>query len=162
MKRVKKIIKRVINDLKEFGIVPVLFLVYYLIMNAVFGAFCPMLIMTGIPCAGCGLTRAAIFLGGGQILRAFRINPSIFPVIIFLLYCGYFRYIKGTKIKRPGVALGLLVLCMLGIYAYRMYLYFPDRAPYVYRGDNLAAGWILGYREWMQGVVRAIRLWRTG
>lgn len=162
MIKIRKIVKRITSDLKEAGIVFMLFLFYYLIMNAMFDAFCPLLITTGIPCAGCGLTRAAIFLGKGQVLRAFRINPSIFPVLGFFLYCGYFRYIKGTKIKRPGAVIGILVFCMLAVYIYRMYLYFPDRAPYVYRSENLAARWIPGYGEWMQKILRGMRLRRAG
>lgn len=58
------------------------------------------------------------------------------------------------------MALGVLVAGMLIIYGYRMYLYFPDKAPCVYKYDNLVAGWIPGYRKWMQELLRAIRLWR--
>lgn len=161
MRKIRKVIKRIANDLKKSGIVLILFLLYDWIMNLIFNAFCPFLITTGIPCAGCGLTRALLFLGTGQALRAFRINPSIFLILIFLLYCGYFRYIKGRKVKHPGAALGILVLCMLVIYVCRMYLYFPDRVPYVYKSDNLAAGWIPGYEEWMRKILHTIRSWRA-
>ena len=158
----RKSVSRIVGDFKEAGIVLLLFLVYYLIMDVLFDAFCPFLIMGGIPCAGCGLTRAVIFLAKGQVIRAFRINPSVFLILIFLLYCGYFRYIKGRKVKRLGAALGVLILCMLVIYVCRMYLYFPDRVPYVYKSDNLAARWIPGYGEWMQKMLHAIRSWRAG
>lgn len=160
MRQVRKIVNRIAGDIKGVALVLILFLVYYLIMNAVFQAFCPLLILTGVPCAGCGLTRGVIFLLKGQALRAFSINPSVFLILLFLLYCGYFRYIKGEKVKGFSVALGVLVAGMLIIYGYRMYLYFPDKAPCVYKYDNLAAGWIPGYRKWMQELLRAIRLWR--
>ena len=162
MNMIRNIVKRITSDLKEFGIAFILFPLYYLIMNAIFDAFCPFLITTGIPCASCGLTRAVIFLGKGQLLRAFWLNPSIFMVLFFVLYCGYFRYIKGTKVKRLGAVLGILVLCMLAVYVFRMFLYFPDRAPYVYKSGNLAARWIPGYGEWMQKLLYGIHSWRAG
>lgn len=152
MKKIKKISNRIIADLKESGWAFIIFLVYYVIVHAVFDAFCPMLVMTGIPCPGCGLTRAVIFLARGQVLRAAYINPSVFPLIGFLLYCGYFRYVKGSRIKGSGVAVGLLTVCMLVIYGCRMYLYFPDRAPYVYMENNMAARWIPGYGSWVNSL----------
>lgn len=160
MKPIRKIVNRIVCDLKGFALAFVLFLLFYLIMNGVFHAFCPLLAATGIPCPGCGLTRAVLFLSKGQISRAFFMNPSVFLLLFFLLYCGYYRYIKGSPVKGFPVALGLLVAGMLMIYGYRMYLYFPDRVPCVYKYDNLAARWIPGYRQWMQELLYAIRTWR--
>lgn len=160
MRQIRKIVSRIVSDLKETALVFVLFSVYYLFMNWVFHGFCPLLVTTGIPCAGCGLTRAVIFLLKGQIGRAFSVNPSIFLVLLFLLYCGYFRYIKGRPVKGFPAALGLLAVGMLMIYGWRMYLYFPDKVPCVYKYDNLAARWIPGYRQWMQELLHAIRTWR--
>lgn len=162
MSEAKKVVSRFIADIKEFIWAGIVFAIYYLISHYMNNAFCPLLAMTGIPCAGCGLTRAAVFLAKGQVMRAAYINPSIFPVLIFLLYCGYFRYIKGSAIKGLKPALAGLVLCMLIIYVYRMYLYFPDRAPYVYQYSNAAARRIPGYSDKMREVLRNIRAWRAG
>lgn len=150
MKKVKRIINRILADLKASGWAIVVFVLLYLLIHRIFGAFCPMLVLTGIPCAGCGLTRAFLFLAGGQIGRAVSINPSLIPMLFFLLYCGYFRYIKGEKIRYLGGVLSILALSMLAIYGYRMYLYFPDRAPYVYMEQNIAAKCIPGYEEWIR------------
>ncbi len=160
MRQIRKIVSRIVGDLKGIALAFALFLLYYLMMNAVFHAFCPLLAATGIPCAGCGLTRAVIFLSRGEIGRALSINPSLFLILLFLLYCGYFRYIKGEKVKGFSVALGVLVTGMLMVYGYRMYLYFPDKAPCVYKYDNLASRWIPGYRQWMLELLRTIRSWR--
>lgn len=161
MKKIRKIVNRIAKDIKEFRWAFLAILVYYLFVHTVFDAFCPMLILTGIPCAGCGLTRSVLFLLSGQIGRALNINPSILPVLFFLLYCGYFRYVKGGKVKGFGIALGILVVCMLAIYGYRMYLHFPNRAPYVYMDNNIAARWIPGYDKWVRQILEAIRSWRT-
>ena len=150
MKKIRKIVDRIVADLNASKWAIAVFLILYLVIHRIFGAFCPMLVLTGIPCAGCGLTRAFLFLAGGQAARAVSINPSVLPMIAFLLYCGYFRYVKGEKIRYLGGALSILAVSMLVIYGYRMYLYFPDRAPYVYMEQNVAAKCIPGYKEWIR------------
>ena len=161
-KKGKEIIGRAAKDIKGAFTVGVAFLLYYLIIHSVFDAFCPFLVMTGIPCAGCGLTRAALYLLKGQAAKAAHINPSIFLILIFVLYCGYFRYIRGSAVRGIKAALAVLVVGMLAIYGIRMYLYFPGRVPYVYQSDNLFAIGVPGYKEWMQRMIREINAWRTG
>ncbi len=39
---------------------------------------CPYLVLTGIACPGCGLTRAAHFLLHGDVAQAFAYNPWAF------------------------------------------------------------------------------------
>ena len=52
-----------------------------------------------------------------------------------------------------GVVLGIAIIGMLAVYGYRMYLYFPDRAPYTYMENNVAARWMPGYREWIMNLL---------
>lgn len=148
---------RIGADIKEYGgIVPV-FVGYYLLVHALRSTFCPMLALTGIPCAGCGLTRAALYLLGGQPARAAYINPSIFVVLLFLLYCGYFRYIRGGTIRGFRWAFAALIFLVLAIYAVRMYCYFPYRSPYVYQKDNLLSNRIPWYGDWIQKGIQWLR-----
>ena len=137
------------------------FLIYYGIVNSVFDAFCPLLVTTGIPCTGCGLTRASIFLMQGQLEKAAHINPSIFMIILFGLYCAYFRYIRGSKIRGFGVGVTLLITAMLLIYGYGMYHYFPNRVPYVYHENNILARHIPGYSDLIENFIQSILHWRT-
>lgn len=97
--RGKIIINRILRDVKETFGAGVAFLIYYLIIHSIFNAFCPFLVTTGLPCPGCGLTRAALYLLQGQPGRAAHINPSIFLLLGFAMYCGYFRYIKGSPVR---------------------------------------------------------------
>ena len=157
MGKIKEIVNRILADLKGILAVAMVLALLYLIIHSIFHAFCPMLILTGIPCAGCGLTRAGLYLLKGQVLRAANINPSIFAVLVFLLYCGYFHYIKGTEIKGFRFVLPVVVLFLLAVYAYGMYHYFPERAPYVYQNDNLCAYFVPGYREFMNRLLADIR-----
>ncbi len=135
-------------------------MVYYLIVHSLYDAFCPLLVVTGLPCAGCGLTRAVLYLLQGQIKRAAYINPSVFLLLIFALYCVYFRYIKGSRIKGFRAGFAMLVTGMLVIYLYRMCLYFPERVPCVYHSNNVFAGKIPGYQEWIGRMINQIRIWR--
>ena len=115
MKRVKirKAAERVKRDIRQFWAVGVAFAIYSVIVRSVFGAFCPFLIVTGFPCAGCGLTRAGLHLLRGNFSQAAALNPSIFIVALFMLYCVYFRYLKGTKITGFSFVLGVLVVVTL-------------------------------------------------
>jgi len=46
---------------------------------------CPFLALTGHPCPGCGMTDAVKFLLQGKIKLAFRANPQVFPLSLFIL-----------------------------------------------------------------------------
>lgn len=161
MKRLRKSVNRIFADIRQYGPAGIVFFVYYMLVHLFRTAFCPMLSVTGLPCAGCGLTRAVLYLLQGQIGRAASINPMCFPIIVFLIYCGYFRYIKGTKIKWFPFLFALLLAAMLVFYAVRMYLYFPDRVPYVYTRNNVLANRVPGYQNLIDKVIQTIRASRS-
>lgn len=157
MKKIKESAERLFKDIKEYSPAAVVFLVYYLFVHFTRTAFCPLINMTGFPCAGCGLTRAFLYMASGQFKRAAYINPMAFLIVLFLVYCGYFRYIKGTKIKGFKVLFSLLVISMLVFYVVRMFLYFPGRVPYVYTEDNVFSRRIPGYRNMAERLIQLIK-----
>lgn len=161
MTKLRKSVKRLLEDIRQYGPAGIVFLVYYGLVHFFRTAFCPMISVTGLPCAGCGLTRAFLYLLQGQVGRAASINPMCFPIIVFLVYCGYFRYIRGTKIRGFQVLFTLLITVILVFYGVRMYLYFPDRVPYVYTGNNVLANRVPGYQRLIEKVVQIIRASRT-
>ena len=160
MKRLKEGGKRLLADIKEYGWIAVIFPVYYVIVHLMRTSFCPMIHLTGLPCAGCGLTRAFLFIATGQWGRAAYINPMACLVILFALYCAYFRYYKGTKIKGFSVMFVLLISIVLIFYAVRMYLFFPDRVPYVYTRDNVLSNRVPGYEDVVYRLIRFLREFR--
>ncbi|SCI23493.1 Protein of uncharacterised function (DUF2752) [uncultured Clostridium sp.] len=153
----KKTGRRIREDAKWAFLTGIVFFVYYEIVHYFYGAFCPMLVTTGFPCAGCGLTRAFLYLGSGQLERAMYMNPMALFVIVFALYCGYYRYIRLTTVKHFSLALGLLITVMLVFYGVRMYLYFPDRVPYVYTRRNVLAECFPGYQQLVDQLLNRIR-----
>lgn len=44
--------------------------------------------VTGMPCPSCGMTRAFLFLGHGQIAKATALHPLALPVALLLLAQG--------------------------------------------------------------------------
>lgn len=122
-------------------------IVLYFVMHALFGAFCPSVIVTGFPCPGCGMTRAVLYLLKGQFLRSWALNPAAGLWGLWALWFAFERYIRGQKCKGLTWALCGIALFMISVYLIRMVRYFPDRPPYVYTPNNLFSRIIPGYRS---------------
>ena len=50
------------------------------------GIFCPIRHFTGIPCAGCGMSRALGCLLRGDIRSSLRNNPALVPCVIAVFF----------------------------------------------------------------------------
>lgn len=139
--------RRIGRDLKDYKEVLVVFAVYYVFMHVVFHAFCPLVLVTGLPCAGCGMTRAVFFLLTGQFERSFRLHPMALPVLLFAGYCAVRRWLLGKRVK--GFQAGLLLLCagMLAVWVYRMITVFPNHAPFSYTSGSLLERIVPAYKE---------------
>ena len=142
---ISAIVGRIWKDIKKYIGVAVIVVIYYVVVHTLMPVACPLIYMTGFPCAGCGMTRAVWFVLTGQFARAFYMNPVAFVIVLFGGYCFFCRYIKGIPVK--GFLAGIIIICVLLFLAYfiRMYLYFPDREPYVYWKDNVLEHQLPGY-----------------
>jgi len=108
-----------------------------LIMRLLTGTFCVFHGTLGLPCPGCGLTRAYTSLFQGNIADAFRYHPLFWsvPVIFGLWIHSYFWTDAGGKWRKPLMA-GLLVA--LGVlFIVRMILFFPHTEPMVINSNAL-------------------------
>lgn len=99
---------------------------YFLILYAVFGTICPIKALTGIPCPGCGMTRALGLLLTGQFARSFQMHPLLILWILYFLYLAVMRYLYGRKPKGMLVLLVILCIAMFIVYGYRMLLLFTS------------------------------------
>jgi len=136
------VIARIWKDLVNFRI-PILLLVLYGIATLYFfSSVCPFVILTGFPCAGCGLTRAVLSLCTGDFASAMRINLSVVIWVPFLLYIFIRRYIQGKELTHLSAVLVIVCLMTLGYYCYRMAFLFPSEKPMVYTTDNLFVKYI--------------------
>jgi len=101
---------------------------------------CPTALFFGVPCPGCGLTRATLLLFTGDVAGALRMHPLV-PLLLpaFVLPIAYaaFEYVRGP---RPGarspwearwvtpVAI-LLGVLMFGVWGARFVGYFGGPVP---------------------------------
>lgn len=77
--------------------------------------------VTGLHCAGCGMTRAAHAVLEGRFLEAFRLNPLgvvIVPLLFLALVPEVVGWVRGEVPKwrlpigrRGGIVLLILILC---------------------------------------------------
>jgi hypothetical protein len=105
--------------------------------------FCPTALFFGIPCPGCGLTRATLALLRGDFGVALHFHPLVFvlaPVFAYAIAVSLFDYVRGeptppsrlaawfSERARNGAALGLLVVA-LGVWGARFAGYFGGPVP---------------------------------
>ena len=90
--------------------------ILYIILES-FGVTCPIKYLTGISCAGCGMSRAWISLLHLTLQDAFMYHPLFFlpPVALIIMLCKSKINIKFYKIFMFTIA-GAFVI----VYLYRM------------------------------------------
>jgi hypothetical protein len=107
-----------------------LFAAYYAVSNALYGYVCPSQAMIGLPCPGCGLTRAALLLAQGRLKDSFSMNPTLLPLIAGSAL--YFASDKLPALKNAAlVTLAIAVAASFAVYFVRL----PQRVgtePYVF------------------------------
>lgn len=111
-----------------------------------FDTFCVFKNSTGMPCPGCGMTRAVLCVGQGQFENAFFWHPLWPLVTVGIGIFGYWILFKCGVVKSFGLFyklfesnwlwLSVLILFII-VYMLRMFLYFPMQKPLDYETDNL-------------------------
>ena len=131
------IFNRIWIDIKRYGPAIFMYLIYHFSALAFFKASCPLLLSIGLPCPGCGMTRAVASVIRLDFENAFYLNPVAFLIVLFLIVFFFFRYILGKESKLLNIFFWVIVALLFVRYFYGMYKWFPDRIPYVYRQKNL-------------------------
>jgi len=80
---------------------------------------CPMLYVTGIPCPGCGITRAIFAALRFDFKAAFSFHPLFFTVPPVVLYVAHRNVLKRRFSTKTEVAL----LCVLSVIFVIVYVY---------------------------------------
>lgn len=130
------------KDIKQMKWALVLLVIYWAFTRLIFGEFCLMRILTGLPCPGCGATRAAFLVFCLKWKEASQMNPTIFLWIPFLLYLLWQRYLAGERRKRVCKKISdalLIMVCAAALiwYGIGMFRHFPGREPFTYFEGNL-------------------------
>lgn len=134
---IKPVMGRIAADIREYGMVVVALFLYSTVSNLLFHAFCPLIIFCGLPCPGCGVSRASAYFLTGRWYQAWQMNPMVFPLAAAAFYFGWNRYLLGRRAAGIKVIVIVLLVLLVVVYGVRMYLYFPERIPYVYTEDNM-------------------------
>lgn len=150
----KEIWNRVWCDINQYKWLIIAFVIWNVIVRSVYHAFCPILIFFGIPCGGCGMTRAIWFILTGQFERGMQLNPAAPIWIGILLYVVLLRYSLGKSMKRIYLYLGTAVGISLVIYLYRMVTLFPGNPPLVFHKKCIMEQIFPGYMEMLKKVMR--------
>lgn len=90
-------------------------LAIYLAINWHFDIGCPILLLTGIPCMGCGMTRAALSILKLDFKGAFYYHPLIYamPVLLPVLL------LKNKKMF--DVFIGIIIALFVLVYFVRLF-----------------------------------------
>ena len=148
--RLAVIWKRIWADLKNYKWAILGLILYDAAVTFLFGAFCPMVIVTGLPCPGCGTTRALGYVMRGDFGRAFVSNPCIYLWIAAGIYLVIMRYVKGKPAKGFLKIAGGIAVIMITVYLARMATQFPSQPPMVFLENNVLGKIFPFYNEFLQ------------
>ena len=107
---------KISEDIRNLAIPLLAIGILYGIMRLA-GITCPIRYITGISCAGCGMTRASFALVSGHVHEAVYYHPLVFilPVLIFLYFI---RRRMSANTKKAVIV--FTVFLFIAVYLYRM------------------------------------------
>ncbi len=136
-------------------------LLFLLVLLEVLGTSCFFASILGIPCPGCGSSRAFLLLLQGQFGQAIRMHPLILVSLTILIAVPLYFFWAWQARKKdedwqpplsPRTA-RILLFSLAGlyllVYLVRMILYFPHEEPMCYREDSLWGRLILLIRHFL-------------
>lgn len=136
-----------LDDLKNLWVALLVIAIYLELVMRFCYSSCPMLMITGFPCPGCGLTRAGIALLKLHFIRAFSIHPMIYPIAVFILVFLFRRYVL-LKSNQGMVRFAVMILVgLVLVYVYRMIRYFPDKEPMIYYSGSVLGKWFSAWKS---------------
>jgi hypothetical protein len=142
IKKPKEGLLRIWEDVYSFRIAIIIIMLYIILTKYLFDNICPFVILTGFPCAGCGLTRAVFFLCTGDFFKAIHMNLTVLVWIPFIIWFIIRRYIQGKGLKHLTIVLILICLITLIYYGYRMAVIFPSKEPMIYTNNNILSRYL--------------------
>ena len=96
-----------------------------------------LVLITGLPCPGCGMTRAFIRLLHLDFAGAWQMHPFVY--LYAFLFCGseYEDIYWEFLIQKAWKILAMLGILMILFYIWRMLRYFPGNPPMSYYYGNV-------------------------
>lgn len=134
----RRALKLLWKDIKDVKWAIIIIIAYFALGRYFLYSLCPMVMVTGLPCPGCGLTRAGAALLRLDFAGAYQIHPFIYPIAGYIAVFGWNRYIMGRRMgKKLKAGLAVLMVLVILFYGWRMWMYFPGKPPMSYYERNL-------------------------
>jgi hypothetical protein len=111
----------------------------FLVVGAFGGdSLCFFKLVYGVPCPGCGMTRALAALAGGDPASAIAFHPLV-PVVPFLAIVVVFRKAGPFRaLYQSGAFWSACAACFVAVWMVRMFALFPGTPPMDYSRSSLA------------------------
>lgn len=124
---IRRILVLIIRDVCQIHKALFVLVVYVFITLKLFHSLCPFVIMTGIPCPACGLTRAGIAFLKGDFSGACSYNWTIFLWILLAIYAFTTRYIFEKR--NHIIFLGTVVISIIMMIYYMLRIMGMTKYP---------------------------------
>ena len=116
--KMREIKQQILADLQMLKVPILLTAGVLIILQLLFGTVCPVRILFGIDCPGCGLTRAGICVLMLKWKQAWQYNPTIFLWIPCIVTGVLYRYIFPRMKSFLMILLGITYVVTLLRYGY--------------------------------------------
>ena len=147
VRRITEKFKRICKNAKASWMVLALMIGYSTFAGFFLGTSCLLSSTTGLPCPGCGSTRALIALLKGDFTGSVRLYPLLIPsLIVILVYFAVWLISEKTP-RWMEIVLISLVILLVALYAARMLLMFPNDVPMTYNNKAILPRIINLFRE---------------
>ena len=115
--------KRLIRVVRRYGILLLVGLAYYVFVSLTnIGIPCPVRLITGFQCPGCGISRMLMSLVRLDLAAAFQYNPVVLltlPIILFFVIRSDIDYVRTGKNSldryQPIWIAELVILLVFGV-----------------------------------------------
>lgn len=128
----REAIRRVLEDVRSYYRGVLLAAVYVGAAGLLRVPACPMIFLTGLPCPGCGMTRAAMLFLEGRFLQAWEMHPFFYVLLVLGAEAAFFRYARARAAPGMRYLLPAALISAIVFYVYRMAKFFPGREPMAY------------------------------
>lgn len=114
--KTKEIILIILRHILRIAVMLIILAALYFVWR------CPSKLIFGLPCPGCGMTRAAVSLLRLDFKSAFYYHPLVFIMPPVFLYIIHIRVIKHRLSKKTEITLLIVVILLFAaVYFYRLY-----------------------------------------
>lgn len=129
--------KKLLDDIKSARWAIILVIAYFAFLKNYLYTICPVVLLTGYPCPGCGMTRAMFRILHFDFCGAWKMHPFIYPIgILFAMFFISRYFLNGKYMKYVKWFMFVIAIGMVIFYIYRMIIMFPDTAPMTYYYGN--------------------------